>query len=80
MTMFGMALTDMVGLLAGGLVLLTFSMRTIAALRLTALASNVAFIAYGVMLEQIPIWALHGILLPINLWHLTQHRVSRAKL
>jgi len=38
---------DAIGYLAAALVLATFSMRSMGRLRLLALASNLAFIAYG---------------------------------
>lgn len=63
-------MTDLLGMLAAGLVLATFSMKTMVWLRLTAVASNVAFIGYGVEMDLMPIWALHAVLLPVNLRHL----------
>jgi len=35
-------------------------------------ASNVAFLAYGLALGLIPVWLLHSVLLPINLVRLWQ--------
>lgn len=61
-------MTDAIGLLAATLVLATFSMKTMLWLRLTAIASNIAFIWYGVTLDLVPIWGLHAMLLPMNLW------------
>lgn len=63
-------MTDGLGLIAAALVLATFSMKSMAWLRLTAIASNAAFIWYGVSVDLMPIWALHAVLLPINLRHL----------
>jgi hypothetical protein len=62
--------TDLIGCLASGLVLLTFYMHDMAALRTTALCSNVVFIVYAASLELKPILLLHSILIPINLWWL----------
>jgi hypothetical protein len=42
-----MKMMDAIGYLAAALVLATFSMRSMGRLRLLALASNLAFIAYG---------------------------------
>ncbi|MEM9140243.1 MAG: hypothetical protein AAGB15_10485 [Pseudomonadota bacterium] len=61
-------MTDGIGLIAAMLVLATFSMKTMIWLRLTAVASNLAFIWYGLEIGLVPIWALHAVLLPINLW------------
>jgi hypothetical protein len=62
--------TDLIGCLASGLVLLTFYMHDMAALRTTALCSNVVFIVYAASLELKPILLLHSILIPITLWRL----------
>ena len=61
-------MTDVIGLLAGGFVLGSFSMRSMLLLRLFAIVSNVFFIAYGLMTGLLPIWLLHAILLPLNCW------------
>jgi hypothetical protein len=37
-----------------------------------ALASNVAFLAYGLALGLPPVWLLHALLLPLNAWRLLQ--------
>lgn len=63
---------EMVGYVASGLVLATFYMRDMIPLRIVALASNVAFIAYGVALHLTPIWVLHVLLLPMNGCRLAQ--------
>ncbi|MDQ8727319.1 hypothetical protein [Bradyrhizobium sp. LHD-71] len=67
---------DLVGYLASGLVVLTFYMDDMVSLRVTALFSNVAFLAYGLGLELGPVIFLHGILLPLNIWRLWQVRRS----
>ena len=61
-----------VGFLAGGLVITAFCMKDILHLRIVAVASNVAFLAYGVALGLIPVWLLHLVLLPVNLVRLWQ--------
>lgn len=58
---------DLVGFAAGGLVFLTFCMTSMAALRIVAILSNLAFIAYGFGAGLDPILILHGLLLPMNL-------------
>jgi CRP/FNR family transcriptional regulator, cyclic AMP receptor protein len=63
---------DAVGYLASGLVLASFCMRDIVPLRLVSLCSNVAFLAYGLALGLVPVWALHALLLPINCWRVWQ--------
>jgi len=63
---------DAAGYLASGLVFAAFCMKEMVALRVVALCSNLAFIAYGLGLDLVPIWALHVILLPMNGWRLWQ--------
>ncbi len=60
-------LDDILGFFAAGCVLLTFSMKTMRSLRLVALISNIAFVAYGYRAGIVPVLALHLLLLPINL-------------
>ena len=55
-----MTLPQALGFLASGLVLLTFGMRTMTPMRVAAIASNLAFIAYGLSLDLTPVWLLHG--------------------
>lgn len=61
-----MDLHEAVGYLASGLVLATFCMRDMVALRLLAIASNLAFIAYGALAGIGPVLLLHAVLLPLN--------------
>jgi hypothetical protein len=65
---------EIAGYIAAALVLATFCMRTMMPLRLTAIASNVAFIAYGALGGLTPILLLHGVLLPLNIWRLIEMR------
>ena len=65
---------DVVGYLASALVVLTFYMREMIPLRLAAMASNCAFLAYGVALGLGPVVVLHSLLLPLNIWRLIEMR------
>lgn len=62
------------GYLASLLVFSTFYMRTMLPLRCLAIASNVAFISYGIPLRLWPVVGLHALLLPLNLVRLFQIR------
>jgi hypothetical protein len=66
------SLYEPVGYLASLLVLATFCMRDMIALRTVAIASNVAFIAYGWLVGIDPVLVLHVVLLPTNVWRLAQ--------
>jgi CRP/FNR family transcriptional regulator, cyclic AMP receptor protein len=63
---------EYVGYVASALVLWTFCARTMLPLRIIALGSNLAFIAYGALLGLYPVLLLHCILLPLNGWRLSQ--------
>lgn len=54
--------------IAGLLVCVSFFMKTIIPLRMVAIASNIGFIIFGLMLRQWPVLVLHCALLPINIW------------
>ncbi|WP_143199821.1 hypothetical protein [Bradyrhizobium sp. NAS80.1] len=60
------------GYLAASLVLATFCMRSMSGLRSMALASNLAFIAYGYLADLMPVLLLHIVLLPVNGYRLLQ--------
>ena len=63
---------DAAGFLASGLVITAFCMKDIVPLRIVAVASNMAFLAYGIALGLMPIWLLHLLLLPVNVGRLWQ--------
>jgi hypothetical protein len=58
------------GYFASALVFATFFMRSRSRLRQVAIASNLAFIAYGFIGNVIPVLVLHVCLLPLNIWRL----------
>lgn len=65
-------MSDILGWLAAGLTVATFSCVQPVPLRLCALAANLAFIAYGISAGLWPVLALHAVLLPINARRLLQ--------
>jgi hypothetical protein len=67
------------GYVASGLVLAACYMKDMIPLRLAALASNVAFIAYGLALGLTPIWLLHALLVPLNGYRLVEAARLRAR-
>ena len=70
---------DLFGYFASFLVFTTFYMKRMIPLRLTAIASNVAFISYAWLNHLTPILVLHGALLPLNLYRLIELRWLIAK-
>lgn len=73
-----MTMEHVLGWLAAGLTLLTFSMRSMTALRTAAVAANLCFIVYGALGAIYPVLALHLLLLPCNLMRLRQLYRSRS--
>ena len=69
--------TDLIGMLAGILVMSTFYMNCMVKLRCLAILSNIAFATYGLLLDLWPILVLHVLLLPINTLRLAQLRSAR---
>lgn len=67
-----MMMTDAIGYLAASLVLASFSMRSMSSLRYVAIASNLAFIAYGYFGHLMPVLLLHLLLLPVNIRRLAE--------
>ena len=63
---------ELIGYLASLLVLMTFCMSGMVALRTVAIASNVAFIAYAALVGISPVLVLHVVLLPVNLLRLAE--------
>jgi hypothetical protein len=59
---------DVLGWLAAGLMVATFGSREARAMRPLAVATNLAFIGYGMAASLTPVLSLHLLLLPINLW------------
>lgn len=76
-----MSVIDLAGWVAGALVLVTFYLKTIIPLRTVAIASNLAFVGYGLLAGLTPIVVLHTLLLPLNILRLHQLRtlVQRVK-
>jgi hypothetical protein len=73
-----MSTVEAIGYLASALVLATFCMRDMVALRCMAIASNLAFIAYGALADLGPVLVLHLLLLPVNVLRLAGWRASAS--
>jgi hypothetical protein len=63
---------QLVGYAASLLVFSTFYMKTMIPLRCVAIASNVAFLTYGYFASLYPVFLLHVVLLPLNVFRLHQ--------
>ena len=67
-----MSIFEFFGYLSSVLVFSTFCMKTMIPLRLAGIASNVSFIIYGLIGGLAPIYILHMLLLPLNIYRLIQ--------
>lgn len=70
---------DWMGWLAAALMVATFGCREARCMRPLAVATNLAFIGYGLVAALAPVLALHALLLPINLWRwreCARHRID----
>jgi hypothetical protein len=65
---------ELAGYTASALVFLAFYMKTMIPLRVVGIASNLAFISYGIGAGLYPVLILHAILLPLNALRLVQMR------
>jgi CRP/FNR family transcriptional regulator, cyclic AMP receptor protein len=74
LTMLIANLEQTLGYLAAALVFSAFYMRTMVPLRIVAIVSNLAFLGYGLGFALWPVAILHGLLLPLNIFRLTQIR------
>ena len=74
-----MSAADALGYFAASLVLATFFMTDMASLRLTAIASNIAFIVYGYVAGIEPVLLLHALLLPMNAIRILQWYQARPR-
>jgi hypothetical protein len=72
--MLSIQLAQVAGYLASTLVFAAFYTRTMVPLRILAIGSNVAFLAYAIPLHLWAIVVLHGLLLPLNCQRLLQIR------
>jgi CRP/FNR family cyclic AMP-dependent transcriptional regulator len=60
-------IADGLGFLGAALMLFTFCQRIMLRMRISALAANVCFIAYGALAHVYPVLLLHALLMPVNL-------------
>lgn len=63
---------------AAALMVCTFACREPRVMRPLAVATNLAFLAYGAAASLAPVLALHSLLLPINLWRWAEARPGKG--
>mgnify|MGYP001822500427 CR=1 FL=1 len=78
--MLSLQFVEIIGFAASGLVFLTFCMQTLLPLRMVATFSNILFIIYAAFAGLAPILILHALLLPVNVWRLSQQLLLRRRI
>lgn len=76
--MIAFSLVECLGSIGTALTVAAYAMSSLHALRLMAIGSSLAFLAYGYATASDPVLLMELVLLPINLWRLTELRPSRA--
>ncbi len=66
------SMIDLIGYVASSLVFATFYVKGILTLRLIAICSNITFILYAFGCHLYPIFILHSLLLPLNLYRILE--------
>lgn len=66
------SMVDLIGYIAASLVFATFYVKKILTLRLIAICSNIAFIIYAFESHLHPIFILHSLLLPLNMYRIME--------
>jgi hypothetical protein len=74
----GLTDSSAIGFIASALVLAAFGMKDMVNLRIVAICSNIAFIAYALVLNLPPVLMLHVTLLPLNGWRLMEALKQRS--
>ena len=71
---FVVSFVEIIGYVAAGLVVVSFTMKTMLSLRYVAVLSNFAFLTYGFAGALWPVFGLHLVLLPLNLLRIRELR------
>ena len=74
-----MSVAELAGYLASALVFATFYTKTMVPLRIVGISSNLAFLLYAWLAGLVPVFVLHAMLLPLNVWRLMQIRALLQK-
>lgn len=74
--MIGVSGTELVGYVASALVVLALTRTSVVRLRLLSLAGSVTFVAYGVLIDSVPILVTNGCIAVINIWFLRKEFVT----
>ena len=72
----GVSLVDCLGFAASGATLCAFAQRRMMPMRMSAIAANLFFVAYGALGPFYPVLLLHLVLLPLNLKRLVEQAWS----
>ena len=71
--------TELVGYLASALVVVSLAMTSVVRLRAISLVGSLAFVAYGVLIESIPIVVTNAAIAVLNVWFLRSELAAGAR-
>jgi len=74
-----MSTTELIGLLASVLVLVSFLFKSIRTIRIISIVGCVVFVIYGLLINALSIWALNGALIIVHIYFLLRLRGQHAK-
>ena len=70
--------TEIIGLAASVLVLVSFLMKGSRVIRTINIAACIVFVVYGVLIEALSIWLLNGLLILVHIYYLARSRKPRV--
>ncbi len=71
---------ELVGYLASALVVISLAMTSVVRLRVISLAGSIAFVAYGLLIDSIPIIVTNASIAALNIWFLSRELGGRRDL
>jgi len=63
---------ELIGLLAGIFVLISFLFKDVRTIRLFNIIGAAVFVIYGILINALSVWILNGILIFVHLFYLTK--------
>jgi len=67
-----------IGLAASVVVLVSFLMKEIRIVRTISIVACIAFVIYGVMIDELPIWLLNGVLIFVHIYFLIRNKKPKS--
>jgi|GEM_PF-2100625 len=68
---------EFIGLCASVLVLISFTMRRILAIRIINIGACITFVVYGLLIGALSVWLLNGLLIFVHIYYLVHGAQSK---